>query len=65
MYSEAICENKVLTAKDKKLQRHFFNRHIKMKEQFDEEYCESKFEEELLKLEYLQKEYEHLKTNRS
>ena len=36
-----------------------------MKEIFDKEYHESKFEEELVKLENLQKEYELLKTSRS
>jgi hypothetical protein len=36
-----------------------------MKEVFDKEYHESKFEDELVKLENLQKEYEQLKSSRS
>ena len=54
MYSESILENKMLIAKDKKLKIYFYNRHIKIKEKFEKENKNLKFEEELQKL----KEYQ-------
>ncbi len=54
MYSESILENKMLNAKDKKLQIYFYNRHIKIKEKFEKEHKNLKFEEEIQKL----KEYQ-------
>ena len=44
----------MLIAKDKKLQIYFYNRHIKIKEKFEKEHKNLKFEEELQKL----KEYQ-------
>ncbi len=53
MYSEAILENKILQAKNKKVKRYFYNSHIKLKELFDQEYQKSKFDKEFIKLEIL------------
>ena len=53
MYSEAILENKILQAKNKKVKRYFYKSHIKLKELFDQEYQKSKFDKEFIKLEIL------------